>query len=96
MITNPRYGWCNFHLGTFSGTPSYLTEVPTDLLECFISYFKNNCGCACFDEEGSSFNLLLTPYDVYVIEEKDTAVLHQINIPILDLAKELLQIILHE
>lgn len=28
MITNPRCGWCNFELGDFKGSPSYLTDVP--------------------------------------------------------------------
>lgn len=36
MISNPKHGWCNFKLRTFEGTPSYLTDVPIDLLTAFI------------------------------------------------------------
>ena len=36
MISNPKHGWCNFKLRTFEGTPSYLTDVPVDLLKAFI------------------------------------------------------------
>ena len=35
MISDPKHGWCNFKLRTFEGTPSYLTDVPVDLLEAF-------------------------------------------------------------
>lgn len=33
MISNPKNGWCNFKLGDFEGTPSYITDVPIDLLD---------------------------------------------------------------
>lgn len=55
MIYNPRFGWCNFKLGTFFGTPSYLTDVPVDLLDAFINYYEKGSGTVVFDEEGSHF-----------------------------------------
>lgn len=76
MISNPKHGWCNFKLGDFEGTPSYLTNVPMDLLDAFIDYYTRGYGAAFFDEEGSEFMLLLMWHGVYIIEEKDDAKLH--------------------
>lgn len=73
MISNPKFGWCNFELGDFKGTPSYLTDVPCDLLNAFIDYYEKGYGVAVFDEEGSYFTIVMTAYNwgVYIIEEKD-------------------------
>ena len=35
MITNPSCGWCEFHMGDFTGNPSYLTDVPIELFGSF-------------------------------------------------------------
>ena len=69
MISNPQYGWCYFKLGNFEGHPSYLTDVPVDILDAFISYHTNGCGIAYFDEEGTDFMLILSPYLAFIIEE---------------------------
>lgn len=72
MISKPWAGWCNFDLDNFHGRPSYLTNVPIDILESFINYWENGTGISIyFDEEGSSFNLVVDPYNVYIIECKD-------------------------
>lgn len=94
MISNPKHGWCNFKLGDFVGTPSYLTDVPVDLLNAFISYYEREYGVAVFDEEGSTFTLILSRYTrgIFVIEEKDKSILHDLSdMNIDDLAKELIQ-----
>lgn len=92
MINNPKHGWCNFKLGDFKGTPSYLTDVPVDLLIAFIDLHAKGSGVAWFDEEGTEFTLVLTPYSLFVIEEKDKAILHDLSeINIKDLEKELIE-----
>ena len=91
MISNPKNGWCNFKLGDFEGTPSYITDVPIDLLDAFIDYYTRGYGLAYFDEEGSEFTLLLTWYGVYIIEEKDDAKVYTFyNLSISDLAKDVI------
>ena len=91
MISNPKDGWCNFRLRTFDGTPSYLTDVPIDLLTAFIDYHTKDCGMAWFDEEGIEFTLIITPYSLFIIEEKDKPVLHDFSeIKIENLEKELI------
>ena len=79
MISNPKHGWCDFKRRTFEGTPSYLTDVPIDLLTAFIDYHTNGCGVAWFDEEGTEFSLVITPYSLFIIEEKDKPVLHDFS-----------------
>ena len=91
MISNPKNGWCNFKLCDFEGTPSYITDVPIDLLDAFIDYYTRGYGLAYFDEEGSEFTLLLTWYGVYIIEEKDNVKSHVFyDLNISDLAKEVI------
>lgn len=51
MINNPKNGWCDFDLGYFHGTPSYLTNVPIDLLSAFKDYLYSGTGICWFDEE---------------------------------------------
>lgn len=91
MINNPKFGWCNFKLGDFTGSPSYLTDVPVDLLMAFINYHSTGCGSAWFDEEGSEFTLVLNPYSVFIISEKEKPVLYHFpDLNVYDLEKELI------
>lgn len=92
MISNPKHGWCNFDLKSFHGSPSYLTDVPVDLLNAFIQYHTTGTGIAWFDEEGTEFTLVITPYSLFVIEEKDKPVLHDFSeIKINNLEKKLIE-----
>ena len=92
MISDPKHGWCNFKLRTFEGTPSYLTDVPVDLLEAFIDLHTTGTGIAWFDEEGTEFTLVLTPYSLFIIEEKDKPVLYDFSeMKIENLEKELIE-----
>ena len=92
MISNPKNGWCNFDLKSFHGTPSYLTNVPIDLLNAFIQYRATGVGIAWFDEEGAEFTLVITPYSLFIIEEKDKPILHDFSniIEKAELEKELI------
>ena len=92
MISSPNYEWCDFDLKSFHGSPSYLTDVPVDLLNAFIQYHTTGTGIAWFDEEGTEFTLVITPYSLFVIEEKDKPVLHDFSeIKINNLEKELIE-----
>ena len=60
MISNPKHGWCDFMLSDekdnlFVGTPSYVTNVPVDLLQAFLDYKTKGQGIAWFNEEGTEF-----------------------------------------
>lgn len=72
MISNPHAGWCDFQLGAFQGHPSYMTDVPFDLLQAFIDFHEKGSGSAWLDEENrGGFSFVLNPYAMYVIEERD-------------------------
>ena len=76
MISNPKHGWCDFMLSDekdnlFVGTPSYVTNVPVDLLQAFLDYKTNGQGMAWFDEEEPEFTLVLNPYSMYIIAENE-------------------------
>ena len=91
MISNPKHGWCEFKLRTFKGNPSYLTDVPVDLLNAFIDYHTKGMGMAWFNEEGTEFTLVITPYSLFIIEEKEKSVLHDFSeMKIENLEKELI------
>lgn len=90
MITNPSCGWCEFHMGDFTGNPSYLTDVPIELLEAFLNYKLTGRAMVWFDEEGSEFTLVMNPYSIFIIEEKEESVLHDIDRPAGELLEELL------
>ena len=93
MIKNPRHGWCDFELGDFTGLASYLTDVPADLLDAFITYYTKGYGVVQFDEEGSLFTLVLARYDpsIYIIEDRKNIILHDFShMNPDDLAKELI------
>lgn len=52
---------------------------------------KKGCGIAWFDEEGTEFTLVITPYSLFIIEEKDKPILHDFSeIQIQNLEKEVI------
>ncbi len=72
MISNPKCGWCKFELNNFVGNPSYLTNVPLDLLEAFVNFWNNSAAIAVnFDEEGTEFTLVINSNSIFIIEERD-------------------------
>ena len=90
MISNPKNGWCDFKLGDFVGRPSYLTDVPMDLLDAFISYFRDGCGICWFDEEGTEFTLVLKHPIKFILEERESIKTHRVDLDVYGMAKELI------
>lgn len=93
MISNPELnGWCQFGLGNFRGTPSFVTDVPVDLLDAFLQYHRTGFGMAWFDGEGSEFALILTPYSIFIVEKKEDFVLYDFSdCKIAELEQELIR-----
>ena len=77
MLSNPKCGWCKFELGEFKGSPSYLTDVPLDILEMCINYKKKNASICYFDEEGSDFVLIFANGEVFIIATREDSMLYQ-------------------
>lgn len=95
MISNAKYGWCTFQIDEFIGSPSYLTDVPVELLDAFIDYYERGYGCAEFDEEGSDFTFLITAYNlnIFVISRREELKLYDFSMTkdIDKLAEELIE-----
>ena len=92
MLSILEAGWCKLRIGDFVGIPSYITDVPVDLLTAFINYYKKGIGAAYFDEEGTEFNLLLSDYSIYIIQvnfEGKPILRYFPDVNVDDLAKEL-------
>lgn len=69
MFSKPDCGWVKFTLGDFKARPSYLTDIPIDCVNAFISTMENNLPASVwFDEEGSEVLLVLSEYNsVFII-----------------------------
>lgn len=93
MISKPELnGWCQFGLGNFHGTPSFVTDVPVDLLDAFLQYHRTGFGMAWFDGEGSEFALILTPYSIFIVEKKEDSILYDFSdCKIAELERELIR-----
>lgn len=93
MLSLSKSGWCKLKIGDFIGNPSYVTDVPTDLLTAFIDYYEKGVSAVFFDEEGTEFNLLLSNYTIFVvyIDKECKTILYEFpDINIYDLARELI------
>lgn len=72
MITYTGHGWSELTIENVAITPSYITDVPYDILEAAIIYKRTQCAAIYFDGEGESITLVFTPYNVHGILEGDT------------------------
>lgn len=79
MFSKPKCGWSKFSVNEYSAPVSYVTDVPIDVLDLLITYKTNYCGSMRFDCEGYEFIIILTPYNIYIIEEKDESTLIQVD-----------------
>lgn len=92
MISNPKMGWCKFKLKDFVCHPSYITEVPIDLLDAFINYYKIGYGLTNLDEEGNNFIFLLSAYNgnIFIIDDENKILDFSNNFLVVNLARELI------
>lgn len=93
MLSNLETGWSKLKIGDFTDIPSYITDVPVDLLTVFIDYYKKGTSAMLFDEEGSEFTIVLSNEFIYVIyftQDCETIFYEFPDIFINDLAKELI------
>lgn len=88
MLKNNGHGWALFTLEDFVGHPSYIDATPIILLDTFIEYYENEHGVGVFDEEGSTFILVLAEYEANVIHRLDKNILYSMDSDVDDLAKE--------
>lgn len=91
MIKNKGYGWCNLQIGDFAGETVCPSNAAKALLELFSDYHRKGHGMAWLDGGGVEYSVILTPYSMYVMEEKENTVLHDCSrLPVEKLEKELI------
>ena len=67
MLAEPKHGWTTFVFGDFACHPSYLTDVPADMLACAFSFLVSRQGQCYFDCEGTTCTFVLSVDGAYVI-----------------------------
>lgn len=70
ILACPHAGWSTLDFGRCYGNISYLQNGAKDLLKWILCYLDNHEAVVSFDEEGSEFLVILTPYVTYVITER--------------------------
>lgn len=92
MFSKPKYGWTHVSIGDFDGSASYITDVPIDVLDAFIDFYKLHKNiCVDFDEEGSTFVLVVVSYvDIFVISEREQVITYKIDMNVDELANEII------
>lgn len=92
MFSKPKYGWTHVSIGDFDGSASYITDVPIDVLDAFIDFYKLHKNiCVDFDEEGSTFVLVVvSDIDIYVISEREQVIAYKIDTNINELTNEII------
>lgn len=92
MFSKPKYGWTHVSIGDFDGSASYITDVPIDVLDAFIDFYKLHKNiCVDFDEEGSTFVLIVvSDIDIYVISEREQVIAYKIDTNINELTNEII------
>lgn len=80
-------GWAHINIGTYKERMSYLTDVPTELLNAAINFIdKGNAQAIDFDCEGRSFTLVFGNDGVYIIDKKGMKPrVRTMNVDVLDL-----------
>lgn len=70
ILSQVKNGKCKFELGDFDCCLSNITDVPIDLLDCLIRYYKREVvATRFFDQNHCSFLLVLSPNGIYIIDE---------------------------
>ena len=72
ILTNAKYGWCDFKLENYTGRASYIRNLPLDILKGFEGYKKYGHCIIPFDEETSQFYLIVYDNTVIIIDNRDS------------------------
>lgn len=90
ILTNMSAGWCNFELNDFKGRPSYIRDLPIDVINGYIEYIRTGHCVIEFDEETSWFSLVIcNENEVYIIAHRNGLEFHSINLNANDVLDEL-------
>lgn len=90
ILTNMSAGWCNFKLNDFEGRPSYIRDLPIDVINGYIDYIRTGHCVIEFDEETSWFSLVVcNESEVYIIAHRNELEFYPIDLNANDVLDEL-------
>lgn len=74
IIRQIKFGWCSLCFDNTGAkvNASYLTDIFDDLIHMCEEYLNRKTASCYFDEEGTTAVLCLTPYEAYIIFNKNT------------------------
>ena len=75
----------------FHGSMSYIDSVIDIILDNILTYFDLKYCNMTFDEEGSSFTVIVQPYNTFILSERNTIETHAYDIDAPDLFKQLIE-----
>ena len=91
MFSIPKHGWVNLSIGDWSDRSSYLTDPHLDMLDAFITLYSTyNPGAVYCDAEGWEYIIVISFYDIFVIEQKDEDKLITLDVRTRDLCEEVM------
>ena len=74
ILNKGNSGWCSVKIDEFSGSASYVTDVPMDFLNAFKIFIDTGAIPVVFcDEEGSEFRIIVEEFYTYIISEREDA-----------------------
>ena len=92
ILTDINNGWCKFKLGNFKGHPSYIRDLPTDVINGYMDYIKTGHCVIEFDEETSWFSLVIcNENEVYIIAHRDGLEFYSIDLKAYEVIEELFE-----
>ena len=71
ILTNIKFGWCDFNLGDYKGRPSYISNLPMQILNAYEEYIKYNHCIIEFDEELTQFCLVLWEDTITILDNRN-------------------------
>ena len=93
ILTNIKYGWCDFRLDGYEARPSYVRFLPLDILDAYKEYCKSQHCIIEFDEELTQFCLIIWENNLLILDNRN----NKFNItPVKLNAKEVLNKLINE
>lgn len=96
LLLRPESGWSALNLCGREWPLSYVDNVPWMFLHAVREYLEERIASVEFDCEGWEFILIITPYELHIIEKKDTASLHNVEMAGDEFCRKILEDFLNE
>ena len=80
ILTNIKYGWCNFRLDGYEARPSYVRFLPLDIIDAWKEYQESHHCIIEFDEELTQFCIVIWENNIVILDNRN----NKINITVIN------------